>query len=296
MPLQYQSGWVLWAILGCLAAAWQSMINANVPKAYLVSAVLGFTDVHFLIRVGRMNISTYGKHSPTSWVIGIYGIQRLQPRLACMDINCPKQISTSDSKLTFLRYIIAYALLTLWPAPRPDGLFHASSFRLANMVPWSTCMPPLVLKVLDLFCSSSNHLSIFRVQGLLSDIELSHTMFNICLFPPLFFFTGLFYTDALSATSVLLAYKFYLKRQKKPLVVSALVSLVFRQTNIFWVAVFLGGLEVCRTLRKGRSGIEFPAKATFSDVISGSWRHSCVYDPEIHSAHFEGPTFCLACY
>lgn len=234
----------------------------------------------------------YGKHSRTSWVVGIYGIRKLQLRLVCTNINWPKQISTSDLKLTFLRYLIAYALFTLWPAPRNDSLFRASSFRLANSVPWSTCMPPLVLKVLSLLCAPSNHLSIFRAQGLLSDIELSHTMFNVCLFPPLFFFTGLFYTDALSATSVLLTYKFYLERQKKLFVVSALVSLVFRQTNIFWVAVFLSGLEVCRTLRKGRSGIEFPAKATFYDVVSGSWRHSCVYDPEIRFAYFEGPILC----
>ena len=118
--------------------------------------------------------------------------------------------------------------------------------------------------------------------------QLSHITANVFLFPPLFFFCGLYYTDLISALSVLFAYYFYIKEQKVFLTIAGLVSLLFRQTNIFWVSIFLGGLEVRRVLRKGRSGVDFPSQATFSDVISESWQKCCVYDPLVSQASFEG--------
>jgi len=118
--------------------------------------------------------------------------------------------------------------------------------------------------------------------------QLSHITANIFLFPPLFFFCGLYYTDLISALSVLFAYHFYIKEQKVFLVIAGLVSLLFRQTNIFWVSIFLGGLEVRRVLRKGRSGANFPSQPTFSDVISGSWQRSYVYEPLVSQASVEG--------
>lgn len=81
-----------------------------------------------------------------------------------------------------------------------------------------------------------------------------HTAFNICLFPPLFFFSALYYTDVLSTVSVLLSYRL----QKDPslfmqprlrgtlLFVNGLIALTFRQTNIFWVAVFPAFLDTVR--------------------------------------------------
>ena len=118
--------------------------------------------------------------------------------------------------------------------------------------------------------------------------ELIHTTINIYLFPPLFFFYGLYYTDVLSAISVLYAYRCYLARQHVRVLFAGLLSLLFRQTNIFWVSVFLGGLELCRTIPKGRPGIEFPSHPSFYDVIEGSWQHASAYDPLISQAYFEG--------
>lgn len=86
----------------------------------------------------------------------------------------------------------------------------------------------------------------------------AHTALNISLFPPLFFFSGLYYTDVLSTLVVLGAYFTYLsQRGTSNFFVSSLltinigvVALLFRQTNIFWVAVFPAGLAVVDTLRR----------------------------------------------
>lgn len=118
--------------------------------------------------------------------------------------------------------------------------------------------------------------------------DLIHTTVNVYLFPPLFFFYGLYYTDILSALSVLYAYRCYLARQNITVMFAGLLSLLFRQTNIFWVSVFLGGLELCRTIPKGRPEIEFPRHPTFYNVIERSWHHASAYDPFISQACFEG--------
>lgn len=78
-----------------------------------------------------------------------------------------------------------------------------------------------------------------------------HTAVNIALFPPLFFFCALFYTDVASTVSVL-AFWAYFSRVRATwtiaqgicLTLLGLLSLTFRQTNIFWVAVFPAGLTL----------------------------------------------------
>jgi alpha-1,2-glucosyltransferase len=85
----------------------------------------------------------------------------------------------------------------------------------------------------------------------------AHTALNISLFPPLFFFSGLYYTDVLSTLAVLAAYTTYLnQRRTQNYLISSLITvnvgvlaLLFRQTNIFWVAVFPAGLAVVDTLK-----------------------------------------------
>ena len=116
-----------------------------------------------------------------------------------------------------------------------------------------------------------------------------HTIINICLFPPLFFFYGLYYTDVLSALSVLLAYQCYLVRTDDWVcILVGLVSLLFRQTNIFWVSLFLGGLAFCRAIPERRTDVESSDKHGFLNVIQYSWYNACCYDPPISQALFEG--------
>lgn len=78
---------------------------------------------------------------------------------------------------------------------------------------------------------------------------------NICMFPPLFFFSGLYYTDVLSTFVVMLAYWAHLwrvetGRLRKYNALSGMIvyangvlALTMRQTNIFWVGIFIAGLE-----------------------------------------------------
>lgn len=111
----------------------------------------------------------------------------------------------------------------------------------------------------------------------------------MCLFPPLFFFYSLYYTDVLSVALVLTAYTEFHRRRNVRVIIASVLALAFRQTNIFWTAIYLGGLEVVRNLHKGRSGVEFPKESGFIDVATKSWQHGCLYDPLISEASFEGP-------
>ncbi|PBP18436.1 putative alpha-1,2 glucosyltransferase alg10 [Diplocarpon rosae] len=89
-----------------------------------------------------------------------------------------------------------------------------------------------------------------------------HTALNIALFPLLFFFSSLFYTDILSTCLVLRMYRLFLERKWACnnsgeglvwLYLTGVVALWMRQTNIFWVAVFMGGLELVRTIEANQT-------------------------------------------
>ncbi|KAM5465566.1 glucosyltransferase [Microsporum audouinii] len=132
---------------------------------------------------------------------------------------------------------------------------------------------------------------------------LSLNALNICLFPPIFFFSGLYYTDLAALLTVLEVCNIDLGRslprnghdtaksspgttiiQFLSFLVLGLAALVFRQTNIFWVAVFLGGLRVVNTLQ-ARSVV-----CISSDVwriIKGSWYLNQIYDPPASDASIE---------
>lgn len=133
--------------------------------------------------------------------------------------------------------------------------------------------------------------SVSKLLTLSSMTGLYHAVFNICLFPPLFFFYGLFYTDVISTLIVLCACRLDSDMESNNFlfVAAGLVSLSMRQTNIFWVSIFCGGLKVCRRLAIGRLGVEYPETASFYDVIQRSWQHNCIYNPLVSEAWFEGP-------
>lgn len=120
---------------------------------------------------------------------------------------------------------------------------------------------------------------------------LYHAVFNICIFPPLFFFYALYYTDVISTLVVLCAYRLDsgIGSNDFLLVATGLISLFMRQTNIFWVSIFCGGLKVCRRLAISRSGAEYLENGSFFDVSQRSWQHNCIYNPLVSEAWFEGP-------
>ena len=88
-----------------------------------------------------------------------------------------------------------------------------------------------------------------------------HTGLNIALFPVIFFFSALYYTDVVSTLVVLVAYRNHLLRlgPHPPgfvndlwTVILGVAALFMRQTNVFWVVVYMGGLEAVHVLRSSK--------------------------------------------
>nr|POF16514.1 dol-p-glc:glc(2)man(9)glcnac(2)-pp-dol alpha-1,2-glucosyltransferase [Quercus suber] len=138
-----------------------------------------------------------------------------------------------------------------------------------------------------------------------------HNALNIALFPPLFFFTALYYTDVASTFSVLLFYLAFLRSyqkarptlaQKVLLVLLGLISLWFRQTNIFWVAIFPAGVVLVHELDQGHNAIKdsmHRGSQGFGDsiysVIKTSWKMNVVYSPAVQGAWCEGKAHHILC-
>lgn len=126
-----------------------------------------------------------------------------------------------------------------------------------------------------------------------------HSALNVALFPPLFFVSALYYTDVWSTLAVLLAFYAYLANSQSIRTVTGYSSavsfgvfaLLFRQTNIFWVAVFPAGLAVADALKKD-------APSTMSDradpilAIQTAWKDGTVHDYSVQDAGLQG----MICY
>ncbi|KAK4031835.1 glycosyltransferase, partial [Parachaetomium inaequale] len=113
-----------------------------------------------------------------------------------------------------------------------------------------------------------------------------YTGLNIALFPVIFFFSALYYTDVLSTSVVLAAYRHHLLRVGTQLpglvnglwtVVMGVAALFMRQTNIFWVVVYMGGLEVAHVLRSVKPGAQVYFK---------------LHDPPLNQSGLEDWLFC----
>jgi hypothetical protein len=118
-----------------------------------------------------------------------------------------------------------------------------------------------------------------------------HTAVNMCLFPPIFFFSGLYYTDVLSTFIVIKAYEHFLQGENRPsgsvyrgflTLLVGVMALLMRQTNIFWVAVFMGGLELPRSFHRVRvilPGIRVDPQKAHSETSGPKSQPGASYDP-----------------
>ena len=99
-----------------------------------------------------------------------------------------------------------------------------------------------------------------KQRTLNSTLNPRFTGINVALFPVIFFFSGLYYTDGASTLVVLLAYWVHLARAQGPkaqpsflsdlaTIILGLLALFMRQTNIFWVVVYMGGLEAVQAVK-----------------------------------------------
>ncbi|OJZ91753.1 glycosyltransferase family 59 protein [Aspergillus luchuensis CBS 106.47] len=223
---------------------WMMRINAVVPEPYL--------DEAFHVPQAQ----AYWAHKWTHW----------DPKI------------TTPPGLYLWSYVLCAIALFLRGSPTqltPEAL------RATNVAATAIALPLRLQTLLDRLRRVRNT----RPSG----AWLSHTVLNICLFPPLFFFSGLYYTDILALLVVIEAYNWDLKRSSEggfaPLstlvfVVLGLVALVFRQTNIFWVAIFLGGLQVVRRLRLSSKRCE---ASGIADIARAGWKNE-LYDPFVSDA------------
>lgn len=134
----------------------------------------------------------------------------------------------------------------------------------------------------------------------------TQTGYSVALFPILFFFSGLYYTDVVSTLAVLLAYYNHLQRMKslQPSLFHSFVTvmvgttaLLMRQTNIFWVAVYMGGLEAVGALKTLRPPpVDRPPMHSVTEHAKFfAWRSSLgdVHDPTLDVASPHGECRCL---
>jgi alpha-1,2-glucosyltransferase len=119
-----------------------------------------------------------------------------------------------------------------------------------------------------------------------------HSAFNIALFPPLFFFSALYYTDVMSTMVVLMSYLAYIgktnARNEVTAVFIGILALLFRQTNIFWVAIFPAGLAVVDALKKSAEHNATSGKGNNQVIIQDSWSKGTVYDCPVQDAGPQG--------
>ncbi|KAK4939656.1 glucosyltransferase, partial [Elasticomyces elasticus] len=130
-------------------------------------------------------------------------------------------------------------------------------------------------------------------------LHCAHTALNICLFPPLFFFSALYYTDVASTFFVLVFLRLFLHTRASvgtetlagvSMVLLGAVSLAFRQTNIFWVAIFPAGILLMKILDDGPPHSGHNARSwgvNFRQVVKTSWTLEYLYDVPVRDASIE---------
>ncbi|KAF3911671.1 hypothetical protein AA313_de0202867 [Arthrobotrys entomopaga] len=116
-----------------------------------------------------------------------------------------------------------------------------------------------------------------------AEASAAQTAMNVALFPLLYFFNSLFYTDIWSTVFVLLAYRSYLLYSPWQSAGWSFLSLFFRQTNILWT-IFLLMLSAIRILKR----LHPPAPSTLLhhhalslSAILGRAGFGGLYDPSI---------------
>ncbi|CAK7265441.1 glucosyltransferase [Sporothrix epigloea] len=219
---------------------------------------------------------------------------------------CARQWYDWDDKITTPPglYLVSVAMETMWSGVK-NGC-HIWALRGANTVAIvlvaltaSACRAALELQK-----NTSKAAARPEHQGAMSFYAL-HTGFNVALFPILFFFSALYYTDVYSTLAVLAAYRLHLFRASVPAlepmpvwsdlltVLVGFAALVMRQTNIFWIVVYLGGLEIVQAAKAvrqqplHRAALVTAQKATFDSLPDMArlylWRYSCgdVHDPPL---------------
>ena len=193
---------------------------------------------------------------------------------------CAGRFQTWDPKITTPPglYILSYLFLKTKHLIFTESACGLVDLRWLNVLVASFIIP---VQVWDLSTKLPRRYS-------QSDARSFHAVMNICLFPVLFFFSGLYYTDVCSVSFVLGAYQYHLRSRLDASTSSnlgtfvlGLYSLLMRQTNVFWVGIFFAGLSAVLHVKR--------INRQRSDETVDSFNVSkTIHDPSLNQAYLEG--------
>jgi alpha-1,2-glucosyltransferase len=276
------------------AGVWYNVVSRDVPEPYLVR-LFGCNSSN--ANQPRTNSSTYHKLRNTVEVT-IRGILRSQRPLACMLQDCVvKQAKQADH---VHRYLVAKLFEPLFGCDT-SALRWLNAVSLCMVCPLSYCI--LRMKRTPVKQAQQGSKKGKAIEQLETDdrtlaLDL-HSALNIALFPPLFFFSALFYTDVMSTLAALLSFSVFLGKRTATgntfdsfaTIFFGTVALFFRQTNIFWVAVFPAGLTVIEALKANEPSSGGQAEKSTLEILQESWSQSIIYDCPVEDAGVEGMLF-----
>jgi len=277
-----------------LSRSWLGIVTRFVPEPYLVSSPGARKNFPCSLSP-RMNFFMFLRPKSTATGSGSSGMTRLRPPPAC---KCRRLPNSPPSRLTARSYVLSlvFRLMGLAPECSTADLRHLNgiAISLITLVAWS--------------CGTMLGTQYRPREGIEPDpasrFYSLHTAVNVALFPPLFFFSALYYTDVASALVVLACYQDYHDRRLRlsvgyhsaglylRTVFLGVTALLMRQTNVFWVVIFLGGLEVTDAVKTLEPR---PIKAapfvTLPQMLRHYlWRYSLgdIHDPPISYASPDG--------
>ncbi|XP_034251591.1 dol-P-Glc:Glc(2)Man(9)GlcNAc(2)-PP-Dol alpha-1,2-glucosyltransferase [Thrips palmi] len=156
---------------------------------------------------------------------------------------CNGSFSEWDPKITTLPglYFLSVGMLkpVSWFLSNPQFCSSVYALRCINML-LSTGLLYVVYSLLRQIHDFKDELEV--AQGILTAV-------NICIFPVLYFFNFLYYTDVMSTFLVLFAYLLCLQERHVLSAVTGSLAVCVRQTNIVWV-MFFGLLSLAETLKQ----------------------------------------------
>lgn len=161
----------------------------------------------------------------------------------------------SASTYTHFRYGISVLALQPWK-------LACSAFNLRSVNVWCTALVAFTAGLCHRQIELNQNKS--RPTQPRTSVYSIYTGLNVALFPVLFFFSGLYYTDIMSTLAVLAAYSNHLHRVSRPrssvggdiwTLGLGILALTMRQTNVFWVVVYMGGLEAVHAVKSVASNL-----------------------------------------
>ncbi|XP_021916423.1 uncharacterized protein LOC110828218 isoform X2 [Zootermopsis nevadensis] len=112
------------------------------------------------------------------------------------------------------------------------------------------------LRMMNVFACFANFYIMYNIQkrlypemkGLESSLQVLLSAMNLAIFPLLYFFTFLYYTDAIATGLILLTYLLQLDGCTLLATLTASIAVLVRQTNVVWVA-FIAFLSISHVLK-----------------------------------------------